>query len=134
MLRSCLTEKFPQRFNRQLFNFDMPADLSPQIPAALYILGCSLAALLLVIILLLLRITSRLDSLSYRRSERPASQKPTQTENPSPPPTEVEPGTHFDEFLSEDPQRRALSKKEQSKAYRKWRDDKGLNWIAPLGN
>lgn len=37
-------------------------------------------------------------------------------------------GGPFDEFLSEDPGRRALSKSEQFAAYRAWRQAKGLNW------
>lgn len=31
-------------------------------------------------------------------------------------------------FLSEDPQRRSLTKREQFAAYRKWRKEKGLSW------
>ena len=34
----------------------------------------------------------------------------------------------FAEFLSEDPARRELSKKEQFAEFRRWRDKKGLNW------
>lgn len=34
----------------------------------------------------------------------------------------------FDRFLAEDPARRALPKKEQFAAYRRWREEKGLNW------
>lgn len=37
----------------------------------------------------------------------------------------------FDEFLEEEPSRRELPKKEQFAAFRKWRDEKGLNWKAP---
>ncbi len=41
---------------------------------------------------------------------------------------DVSPGGPFDRFLSEDPARRNLPKKEQSVAYRKWRQQNGLNW------
>lgn len=34
-------------------------------------------------------------------------------------------------FLEEDPARRELPKKEQFAAFRKWREEKGLNWKAP---
>lgn len=37
-------------------------------------------------------------------------------------------GGAFETFLSEDPARRALSKSEQFAEYRKWRQEKGLNW------
>ena len=37
----------------------------------------------------------------------------------------------FREFLSEDPERRKLPKREQFDAYRLWRKEKGLNWSAP---
>jgi hypothetical protein len=34
----------------------------------------------------------------------------------------------FQEYLDEDPARRDLPKKEQFDGFRKWRDEKGLNW------
>ena len=34
----------------------------------------------------------------------------------------------FAKFLEEDPARRELPKKEQFAEFRKWRDEKGLNW------
>ena len=37
----------------------------------------------------------------------------------------------FLEFLSEDPARRKLPKREQFEAYRQWRKEKGLNWSPP---
>ena len=37
----------------------------------------------------------------------------------------------FLEFLSEDPARRLLPKREQFDAYRLWRKEKGLNWGKP---
>lgn len=41
---------------------------------------------------------------------------------------EANSGGVFENFLSEDPSRRNLSKKEQAAAYRKWRQEKGMNW------
>lgn len=37
----------------------------------------------------------------------------------------------FAEFLAEDPARRELPKKEQFAAFRRWREEKGLNWKNP---
>ena len=37
----------------------------------------------------------------------------------------------FETFLAEDPQRLLLAKAEQFKAYRHWRQQKGLNWSKP---
>lgn len=34
----------------------------------------------------------------------------------------------FETFLSEDPSRQKLAKREQFAAYRQWRKEKGLNW------
>ena len=36
----------------------------------------------------------------------------------------------FAAFLEEDPSRKELPKKEQFAAFRKWREEKGLNWKA----
>ncbi len=36
--------------------------------------------------------------------------------------------SHFEEFLNEDPSRRELSKGEQFSAFRKWRQERGMNW------
>lgn len=41
---------------------------------------------------------------------------------------ESRPGSAFDKFLDEVPSRKLLSKKEQSAAYRKWRQEQGMNW------
>ncbi|MEI6605296.1 MAG: hypothetical protein WCP35_08300 [Verrucomicrobiota bacterium] len=37
----------------------------------------------------------------------------------------------FETFLGEDPARLLLPKSEQFKGYRRWRQDKGLNWSKP---
>lgn len=39
----------------------------------------------------------------------------------------------FAEFLAEDPARKSLPKKEQFAAFRRWREEKGLNWKSPEG-
>lgn len=37
----------------------------------------------------------------------------------------------FEDFLDEDSTRRRLPKREQFEAYRRWRQEKGLNWSKP---
>jgi hypothetical protein len=41
------------------------------------------------------------------------------------------PDGEFETFLNEDPTRLQLTKSEQFSAYRKWRQDKGMNWSPP---
>lgn len=40
----------------------------------------------------------------------------------------------FAEFLAENPARRELPKKEQFASFRRWREEKGLNWKSPAGS
>ena len=40
---------------------------------------------------------------------------------------EIHPGGAFEQFLSEDPSRRELPKREQFAAYRQWRHERGMN-------
>ena len=40
-------------------------------------------------------------------------------------------GGAFESFLKEDPSRKALSKSEQLSAYRRWRQEHGMNWSKP---
>jgi hypothetical protein len=65
------------------------------------------------------RIEKMLASLASRVEPAP---------NVQPPAIETQPGGAFEMFLSEDPQRRKLPKGEQFAAYRRWRQEKGLNW------
>jgi hypothetical protein len=66
----------------------------------------------------LARIERQLTGLASRSDTEtnPLSQSETQT------------GGAFENFLGEDPARRLLPKAEQFAAYRKWRQEKGLNW------
>ena len=86
--------------------------------------------LLLLIFIVLLQINAKLNGLNLPQ-QRPMH-SPTNLEHDrqsaSTPEIEVPSGTPFDEFLSEDPSRNSLPKKDQFKAYRKWRAEKGLNW------
>ncbi len=47
---------------------------------------------------------------------------------PAPSVAETSVGGAFESFLSEDPERRSLTKTEQFTAYRQWRQEKGMNW------
>ena len=53
---------------------------------------------------------------------------PDPTPDSQPPAIETQPGGAFEAFLAEDPERRKLPKGEQFAAYRRWRQEKGLNW------
>ena len=81
--------------------------------------------MLVVLLLLVLRISwrlSRLENLGGRSSSQaePAAHAPTKAE------TSV--GGAFEAFLAQDPSRRDLPKGEQFSAYRRWRQDNGMNW------
>ena len=107
----------------------MPTPAETQFPLSISILCYCGVFLLLVISLMLFRINTRLAMLSAKPGNHSRSSKLTEADE-EPQSAEVEPGTPFGEFLNEVPERRALSKKEQFKAYRKWRKEKGLNWAA----
>lgn len=64
------------------------------------------------------RIERRLSEAAAR--DDPSAQAPGRAE--------TSPGGAFEAFLGEDPERRKLPKGEQFAAYRKWRQEKGLNW------
>lgn len=83
------------------------------------------AGLLVVVLLLLLQISRRLS-----RMERQLSEGSSQGESSESAPSaaETSSGGAFEAFLSEDPRRRELAKGEQFSAYRRWRQEKGLNW------
>ncbi|MBB5353797.1 hypothetical protein HNR46_004060 [Haloferula luteola] len=62
-------------------------------------------------------------SLERRRKEPSAS-----VEERAPSGSEDDSGGLFEAYLDENPERRMLSKKEQFDGFRKWRNEKGLNW------
>ena len=105
----------------------MPPSIAPEFPLSITILCYTATSVLIVILLLLFRMNSKLSVLAVKLSRSNRAEK---LEEPETPPNipEAEPGTQFEEFLSEDPHRRSLTKKEQFKAYRIWRTEKGLNW------
>ena len=107
----------------------MPPTEYLEFPLPITILAYTATAFLLIIIALLSRLGGKIDALNERlnRSSRSAKLEDTSA---APNVVEAAAGTHFEEFLNEDPERRSLTKKEQFKAYRKWRTEKGLNWSA----
>lgn len=93
--------------------------------STIVILLSSVLALLLLILVVLLGISRNLARIARSRSE-PA----TRDEAPvaAPGAAETSAGGAFEAFLKEDPSRRRLPKGEQFAAYRKWRQENGLNW------
>ncbi len=99
----------------------MPESEAP----TLIILLSVCAGLLVLVLLLVLRISSRLS-----RIEKLAGQSSSRAESAAAAPSKAETsaGGAFETFLSEDPSRRDLPKGEQFSAYRQWRQEKGMNW------
>lgn len=81
--------------------------------------------LLVVIILMIARIFGRLKHLEGQFSRGKSN---VEVSEPVPSVAETSPGGAFEAFLAEDPGRLQLTKKEQFAAYRKWRQENGLNW------
>lgn len=73
--------------------------------------------------MMILRRLARLERMSPRERATPAN-----AAEAAPPAVETSAGGAFEAFLEENPARRELAKNEQFKAYRKWRQEKGLNW------
>ena len=65
-------------------------------------------------------IEARIHSLQKDLESRPAPSADAEGEQ--------SPGSAFDQFLAEDPERLKLSKTDQFAAYREWRKVKGMNW------
>jgi len=107
----------------------MPPAAYQEFPLSIIVLAYLATAILLVIMILLLRMNGNIAALSAKLSR---SNRSAKLEEPDAAPNiaEADPGTPFEEFLNEEPERRSLTKKEQFKAYRKWRAEKGLNWSA----
>lgn len=105
----------------------MPPLTYEEFPLSIIVLAYLATAILFIIMIMLLRLNSNITALSAKlsRSSRSAKlEEPDAAANA----VEVGSGSIFEQFLNEDPNRRSLTKKEQFKAYRAWRADKGLNW------
>ena len=99
----------------------MPESEAP----TLIILLSLCAGLLVVVVLLVLRISSRLSRIEKLTGRPPARAEPAEQ---APSKAETSAGGAFEAFLAEDSSRRDLPKGEQFSAYRQWRHDKGMNW------
>jgi hypothetical protein len=96
----------------------------PQESQTTLVLLWTCLGLLALVLLMLLRIGSRLSRIEARL----AAKKTAETVENPPSAAETSRGGAFETFLEEDPTRRDLPKKEQFAAYRQWRHERGLNW------
>ncbi|WP_193214439.1 hypothetical protein [Luteolibacter marinus] len=87
-----------------------------------------LAALQIILLIALLRLSAKVSRLFRLIASPvpPASQELADRKEAG-----QEQSRRFEEFLAEDPGRRDLPKKEQFAAFRRWRDERGLNWKNP---
>ena len=88
------------------------------------------AGILVVIVMLFFRISwrlARIESMVFHQRSRP------DTKDQAPSRGETAQGGAFEAFLSEDPNRRKLKKSERFTAYRKWRQENGMNWPDAAG-
>lgn len=83
------------------------------------------AVLLVVLLLVVIRIFSRLSKIEGFARQQPERQESLES---GPSAAENSPGGAFEMFLNEDPERRELTKAEQFSAFRRWRQEKGMNW------
>lgn len=99
----------------------MSDPVSPTVVILLYsMLG--LVVLLLALLLGMLRCLLRIE---WRLAEGLSRQEPADS---TPSLAETSAGGAFESFLNEDPARRTLPKREQFAAYRRWRQEQGMNW------
>lgn len=83
------------------------------------------AVLLVMLLLVAVRISARLAKLDSLARPQPDRQESFES---GPSAAENSPGGAFEVFLNEDPARRDLTKGEQFSAFRRWRQEKGMNW------
>jgi len=92
----------------------------------LILLGCSLGLTFLVV-LLMFGMSSRLRRVESLLQQNASSSR-SEPDHEAPSAAETSRGGAFEAFLDEEPGRRELTKSEQFSAYRKWRQEKGMNW------
>jgi len=116
----------------------MPEEIPVTAILVLLSVNVGLVAILFLLVLGMNGKINRLEKSLARKESKPgaagksaavaAQAEPVSGETEESNTWDVSPGGPFDRFLSEDPARRNLAKKEQSIAYRKWRQQNGLNW------
>ena len=100
-----------------------------EFPLSITILSYVGVVLLALILIVLVRISGKISTVAHRlRKMGSHSEKSSSTSRDASSDDETEaqtveagPGSPFEEFLNEDPKHRTLPKKDQFKAYRKWR-------------
>lgn len=90
-----------------------------------FILLCACAGLLVLVLGLMIGISRRLRRIEHWLVEAESRRDATVSE---PITGEKASGGAFEEFLNEEPKRKMLPKSEQFAEYRRWRQEKGLNW------
>ena len=81
-----------------------------------------------LLLMTVLSLSKKVTRLSRKEAQREAPAVPELTEQRE---ANSEQKQLFRLFLEENPARRELSKKEQFAAFRRWREEKGLNWKNP---
>jgi len=98
----------------------------PEISSSTSIILLATAVGLLVLLLgMVIGISRRLRRIEVHLIESGSRQNVADS---MPSVAETSSGGAFEAFLSEDPSRRKLPKGEQFAAYRRWRQENGLNW------
>ena len=102
----------------------MPEADAPTVLILLWLAVALLVCLLVCLLALGLVTFRRLSRIERRLVENSGRQEAAEAAAA----TEIHAGGAFEAFLTEDPSRRELPKREQFAAYRQWRHERGLNW------
>ena len=104
----------------------MSAEIEIETSLLLPIVAGTLILLLFAMLLVMLRIGSRVKWIEARIRE---SQRPVDSLVIEPKKEKLKSEqSEFDEFISEDGSRLTLTKREQSAAFREWRRQRGVTW------
>lgn len=96
--------------------------------ASIFILLGACLVMLVFVVVLIFRVSWRLGKIEYLITGNDDSMPSREQETNGPSGGQ---GGVFETFLAEDPARRRLTKGEQATAYRRWRQEKGMNWSKP---
>ena len=102
--------------------------MSEPVTPMVVILLCSALGLLVVVLALLLGMARRLTCIERRLADALSREEAARATTAL---AEIPHGGAFETFLNEEPARRSLTKSEQFAAYRRWRQENGLNWSNP---
>lgn len=93
--------------------------------STIVILLAACVGLLAMGVMLIFRLLARLSSIESLMAQNNSPSEATAVQQNS---SETLQGGAFEAFLKEEPSRRKLPKSEQFAAYRRWRQENGLNW------